>query len=76
MRFQRRLTDSGQPYRDMSEDEKNGTDDKRPVDVCLASSIIEVGVDVPRLEPDDSGWSAENHCTVYPGDKSYWSEAG
>ena len=44
-----KLLQLGQPYRDMPEDDTQWDWDKRPVDVCLASSIIEVGVDVPRL---------------------------
>ena len=44
-----KLAQLSRSYIDMPENEADWDWEKRPVDVCLASSIIEVGVDVPRL---------------------------
>lgn len=44
-----KLSQLGRSYFDMPENIAEWDWEKRPIDVCLASSIIEVGVDVPRL---------------------------
>jgi len=37
------------------------------VDCCLASNIIEVGVDIRSTVTHGSGWSAEIHFAIYSG---------
>ena len=40
------------------------------VDICLASNIIEVGIDIDRLAPDDHRRPAEDDSPVHPGQRA------
>ena len=52
----------------MEELEVETTSTTTPVDVCLASNIIEVGIDIDRLSVDDRRRAAEDDIAVHPGD--------